>query len=120
MAHLIQYIRSFNPIAATLMKRALQHLVTTHFASHPGPQPSKELLDIIVESSNGDIRSAVMALQFACVHADADPSNARAKGKRGKKTIDSRLVLESVTRREQTLALFHLIGKILYNKSEYS
>ena len=97
------------------MKRALQNLITTHFASHSGPQPSKELLDIIVESSNGDIRSAVMALQFACVHPDAGPGNAKASRK-GRKTLDKRVILESVTRREQTLALFHLIGKILYNK----
>lgn len=72
--------------------------------------PSKEALDIIVESSNGDIRSAVMALQFACVIE---------LGNNGRKRSDEKgavVVLESVTRRGQGLALFHLMGKVLYNK----
>ncbi|KAJ3520257.1 hypothetical protein NM688_g9188 [Phlebia brevispora] len=109
---------SFNPIAPTLLTSALQHLLTTHFSSHHGVQPSKDLLDLIVESSNGDIRSAVMALQFACVHPDANASDSSRKknGRKGKRMLNSRAVLEAVTRREQTLALFHLIGKILYNK----
>ena len=38
----------------------------------------------------------------------------------GKKTAkggkSSRALLEAVTRREQSLALFHLLGKVLYNK----
>ena len=52
----------FNPIAATFLKKALTTLCTA--ASSP---ISKEALDIIIESSNGDIRSAVMAIQFASV-----------------------------------------------------
>jgi cell cycle checkpoint protein len=73
--------------------------------------PSKEVLDIIVESSNGDIRSAVMALQFACV---IEMGNKGRKRKTGEKA--AAVVLESVTRREQSLVLFHLMGKVLYNK----
>lgn len=99
----------FNPIAPTLLKKALQALLTKHFSSSPLPAPSKETVDIVVESCNGDIRSAVMALQFACV---ADPWDKKRKGKK----VPTRVVLESVTRREQSLALFHLMGKVLYNK----
>jgi len=48
-----------------------------------------------------------MALQFACiVH----------KPSQKKKNIGNTVVLEAVTRREQSLALFHLLGKVLYNK----
>ncbi|KLO11926.1 Rad17-domain-containing protein [Schizopora paradoxa] len=101
---------SFNPIAATLMTKALQALLKTHFASSKTPkshrQPSKDELSIIVESSNGDIRSAIMALQFSCISV--------SKG--NKKTSGSRALLEAVTRREQSLHLFHLLGKIMYNK----
>jgi len=32
-----------------------------------GTRPSKDIIDRITESSNGDIRSAIMTLQFACV-----------------------------------------------------
>ncbi|KAH8096805.1 Rad17 cell cycle checkpoint protein-domain-containing protein [Cristinia sonorae] len=109
----------FNPIAPTLMKKALQHLVTTHFSSSTqtlSAPPTKDVLDVVVESSNGDIRSAIMALQFACISGS---SGLKTKGRsRGKKATvsESRALLETVTRREQSLALFHLVGKLLYNK----
>ena len=70
--------------------------------------PSKEVQDVIVESANGDIRSAIMALQFACVVELPASKKGRGKG--------TTLVMEAVTRREQSLQLFHLLGKVLYNK----
>lgn len=93
------------------MRKALQAMLNTHFASVAKSKssnlaPSKEALDLVVESSNGDIRSAIMALQFSCV----------IPGKKGKK--NATLILEATTRREQSLALFHLIGKVLYNKRQ--
>ncbi|KAF6752782.1 Rad17 cell cycle checkpoint protein-domain-containing protein [Ephemerocybe angulata] len=102
----------FNPIAPTLMKKALQSMVTKHFSSPAVdlPAPSKQVLDVIVESSNGDIRSAINTLEFACTVEL--PSKKRRGGGEGGTTI----VLEAVTRRESSLALFHLIGKVLYNK----
>lgn len=101
------------------MRRALQALLATHFPpSSKVPAPSKQVLDVIVESSNGDIRSAIMALQFACV---VDLSGAkRGKSKKGTEKADAtKVVLEAITRREQSLALFHLIGKVLYNKRAF-
>ena len=86
-------------------------MLNRHFTSTPGMmslQPSKEVLDMIVESSNGDIRSAIMALQFACI---VEIPGQKSKG-------PNTFVMEAVTRREQSLALFHLLGKVLYNKSE--
>ncbi|GBE84471.1 P-loop containing nucleoside triphosphate hydrolase protein [Sparassis crispa] len=106
----------FNPIAPTLLKRALQHLLDTHFAAAAvGAPPAKNLLNAVVESANGDIRSAIMALQFACVAEAAAPGRG---GKRSRKAggPSARVLLEAVTRREQSLALFHLLGKLLYNK----
>ena len=113
------------------MTKALQALLASHFGSleaheRVGKQPAREVIDIIVESSNGDIRSAIMALQFACV-VDLPASSMGSKGKvtrktvgKTKKTTNVRAVLESVTRREQSLVLFHLMGKILYNKRQSS
>lgn len=102
----------FNPIAPTLMRKALQAMLNNHFssvASSSTMPPSKEVLDLIIDSSNGDIRNAIMALQFSCVMS--------VPGKKGKTSNrNSTLVLEATTRREQSLALFHLIGKVLYNK----
>lgn len=101
----------FNPIAPTLLRKALQGLLNTHFALNKSAQPSKEVLDAVVETANGDIRSAIMALQFAC--AASLPSGKTRKKRNAKLTT---LMLESITRREQGLVLFHLLGKVLYNK----
>ncbi|KAJ7449259.1 Rad17 cell cycle checkpoint protein-domain-containing protein [Mycena latifolia] len=102
----------FNPIAPTLMKKALQSMLTTHFSSKSsGSAPSKEMLDIVVETSNGDIRSAIMALQFSCV-----VEMPGAKGRKKQTGSSTKLVLEAVTRREQALELFHFMGRVLYNK----
>ncbi|PPQ88176.1 hypothetical protein CVT25_005141 [Psilocybe cyanescens] len=98
----------FNPIAPTLLRKALGAMLNTHFSKSTGSAPSKEALDVIVESANGDIRSAIMALQFACI--------IELPGRSKKKLGAQRAVLEAVTRREQSLALFHLLGKVLYNK----
>lgn len=107
---------AFNPIAPTLMTKALQAMLANHFASTSGKPPAKDVVEMIVESSNGDIRSAVMALEFACV---VTLTKGGGKGKTRRNTAGSggaRAVLEAVTRREQSLVLFHLMGKILYNK----
>ncbi|KAJ4474014.1 Rad17 cell cycle checkpoint protein-domain-containing protein [Lentinula edodes] len=94
----------FNPIAPTLLKKALQALLSRNFPSQKSPITG-QMLDIIVDSANGDIRSAIMALQFACIRL-----NKKTKG------AESQVLMESITRREQSLALFHLMGKVFYNK----
>ena len=89
----------FNPIAPTLMHRALKGLLSKHYdhphqlsLSHPNSHkqkneyskkggPTNEELDFIVETSNGDIRSAVMALEFAC--SDSCSSSDGARKRRG-------------------------------------
>ncbi|KAJ7696143.1 hypothetical protein B0H16DRAFT_1841853 [Mycena metata] len=91
----------------------------THFASAPkasGSAPTKEMLDIVVETSNGDIRSAIMALQFSCVPTLGGSSVKAARKKGGGAGGGAKLVLEAVTRREQSLTLFHFMGRVLYNK----
>ena len=52
-----------------------------------------------------------MALQFACI--------VHKPTQKKKKSIGHIVVLEAVTRREQSLALFHLLGKVLYNKRPF-
>ncbi|KAG6336985.1 hypothetical protein ID866_2086 [Astraeus odoratus] len=119
----------FNPIAPTLMTKALHRLLAKHFASQrtskkTEKQPPKEVLDMIVETSNGDVRSALMALQFACaVPLSLTSGKVKSKSSRSRSTIaggkTALAVLEAVTRREQSLVLFHLMGKVLYNKRKH-
>jgi cell cycle checkpoint protein len=68
----------FNPIANTFMKKAIQGMVDRHFDSNVKMKPSKSLIESIVESSEGDIRSALMALQFTTF--------APSRGKKGGST----------------------------------
>ena len=106
---------SFNPIAATYMRTALKSMLDRHFHSKSavGTRPSKDVLYLIVESSNGDIRSAINALQFACT-ADHSTHKPALKGSKKGKGPSATVMLEAVTRREQSLALFHLLGKIMH------
>lgn len=65
---------SFNPIAPTIMTKVLTALVSKQYdrstssSLRTGPKtfrkPKKEDIQLLVDSSNGDIRSAIMALQF--------------------------------------------------------
>jgi cell cycle checkpoint protein len=72
-----------------------------------------------VGTAHGDVRSALNALEFACAPA-AGTGVGAGKGKGGRRAKKgaggARAMLEAVTRREQSLVLFHLLGKILYNK----
>jgi cell cycle checkpoint protein len=74
-------------------------------------EPPKDVLDAIIESSRGDIRSAINSLEFICSRGSAEKTGV----KKNKRNL-SRAMLEIVTRRENSLVLFHLLGKILYNK----
>ena len=50
------------------MLRAMQALVIKHYEGSNIPKnkrPTKEELNILVDASNGDIRSAIMSLQFS-------------------------------------------------------
>ena len=78
---------SFNPIAPTFLNKAL---VRTLGLACPAAstRPPKEAVELIVHSSNGDIRSAINALQFLCrlkiVNTVPKGSKAAAAPKTGK------------------------------------
>lgn len=70
------------------MSRALQAISTKYYAESGlsnTKRTSKEEIDMIVETSNGDIRSAVMALQFLCSLDTNSHFNAKGKSGRRKK-----------------------------------
>lgn len=62
---------SFNPIAVTIMKKALIKVLDKIYSSSSATsilpfssRPSDKTLEIIIAHSNGDIRSALMSLEF--------------------------------------------------------
>ena len=89
----------------------------------------KHLSDDLARSSDGDIRSAVNALQMAVRlyvatdtgEADRSPTKGKAaKGKSPKRSskADAARLKAYVAERESSLALWHAVGKVLYNKRE--
>ncbi|GAA5966338.1 hypothetical protein JCM21900_003101 [Sporobolomyces salmonicolor] len=141
---------AFNPIAVTIMKKALVRILDriympppsssrskTASAPSPSTRPSASTLDLIIQHSNGDIRSALMCLQFLSMEgADAGGATslgvgskgakAAAKGKKRKRDEAgggghagkdaAKRLLQFVTARESSLFVFHALGKVLYNK----
>ncbi|KAF5364897.1 hypothetical protein D9758_008126 [Tetrapyrgos nigripes] len=106
----------FNPVAPTLLMKALKALLDMRFPKDSGSRSpiSAALLDVIVNSANGDIQNAIMGLQFACTRLN---KATKSKGKASDGTkLNEQVLVESITRREQSLVLFHLLGKVLYNK----
>ncbi|KAL7424215.1 RFC checkpoint protein Rad17 [Cryptotrichosporon argae] len=118
----------FLPLAPTFLTKALQRVLTLATAS--AKRPSTQAVQLIALSSNGDLRSAINSLQLLCTKSTTDTKRlkteangkAAGKGARGGKggrldvSPDLRAILDSVTRREQSLNLFHALGKVLYNK----
>ncbi|KAK4231040.1 cell cycle checkpoint protein RAD17 [Podospora fimiseda] len=118
----------FNPIAPTLLAKALELIVQKEARKSgrrrtPGPLVLQRLGEI------GDIRSAISSLEFLCVKGDNDADwgskVAFTKPKRGSRDVppltkDEQKSLELVSQRESTLGLFHAIGKVVYNKRDSS
>lgn len=81
------------------MRKALSNIIASHLSlttskskSKTGNAVPREILDALVEASAGDIRSAIMGVQFACLVGQGPGEaggggNGKAKGKgRGKKS----------------------------------
>jgi cell cycle checkpoint protein len=73
---------SFNPVSTTILRQGIMALLTRHYGPNGWPF-TKEIIDMMLESAHGDLRSAIMVLQFA----DSDQTGPqRALRKKGDKT----------------------------------
>ncbi|XP_065856248.1 cell cycle checkpoint protein RAD17 isoform X2 [Euphorbia lathyris] len=79
---------SFNPITNNSIKKAL-----TRICKQEQCNVTSEQIDLIAKASGGDIRHAITSLQLFCGFA-------------------------SLFGRDETLSLFHALGKFLHNKRE--
>ncbi|PNS18530.1 hypothetical protein CAC42_5069 [Sphaceloma murrayae] len=125
-SHPLTAVIEFNPIAPTLLTKALTLTATKESrVSGRRETPSPAVLSRLAEM--GDIRSAISALEFLCVRGDkegnwgAKVSFGKAKGvtKKGQgdgMTGQEREVLKVVGGREGALGLWHGVGKVVYNK----
>ncbi|KAK8785968.1 hypothetical protein V5799_007667 [Amblyomma americanum] len=111
---------AFNPIATTfvakalcaLLDRAAQSQTITH-------EPTPDDIDSIVAASNGDIRSAINALEFFCSPSQTSPlqhgSGAVPPRNDERKSVKSDTYGSGIGR-DAPLTLFHSLGKILHCK----
>lgn len=116
-------IIDFNPIAPTLLTKALELVIHKEARDSgrrriPGPSVLRKLGEI------GDIRSAISSLEFLCLRGgDGDDWGGRVAGK-SRKSANSALTkmetasLELLSQREASLGLFHAVGKVVYNKRQ--
>ncbi|WVQ69872.1 uncharacterized protein L199_008094 [Kwoniella botswanensis] len=130
----------FLPLAPTFLNKALLRVLQTAIP-RAVDRPSHATVQLIALSSNGDLRSAINSLQLVCSGKKDSKGKKRkyrgddeveedggsrkrgsGKGSRGGKgakldvSKDLRAVLDAVTRKEQSLNLFHALGKVFYNK----
>lgn len=115
----------FNPLAKTFLKKHLNALFDKHAQAVEGyRRPHDEALDLVIESSNGDIRSAVNTLQMlsqcalpGSVSVDVGSRRKRKTGSLSESTrAEIQTSLDSMARRETSLNLFHSLAKVLRNK----
>ncbi|KAJ3047376.1 Cell cycle checkpoint protein rad17 [Rhizophlyctis rosea] len=117
---------AFNPIAQTFLLKALSRVAKLEAGSrslYGGGQAVKAQIERIATSSSGDIRCALNALQFISLQSDRfwtphpprSQKNGRKKGSVVEKSQESSVPIGN---REVRLALFHSLGKVLYNKRD--
>lgn len=115
---------NFNKIAPSYMVKALSSIIAQE-SQQSGRKlgPSKAMLDAL--SSSGDIRSAIMGLEFLAMNGDlpdkgfSEPiKTTKRRGRPPDRDLNpaERQVLLAVTQRESSFGIFHATGKVVYNK----
>ncbi|KAJ6413268.1 hypothetical protein OIU84_006127 [Salix udensis] len=108
---------SFNPITINSIKKTLSRICRQEKCS-----VTDEQLDLIAKASGGDIRHAITSLQLFCVKpylvlngSFSTPSYSYRK----EDDIDALVSgISLLFGRDETLSLFHALGKFLHNKRE--
>lgn len=108
---------SFNPITINSIKKTLGRICRQEQCS-----VTDEQLDLIAKGSGGDIRHAITSLQLFCVKPDLvlNGSYSTPSYSYGKEDDIDALVsgISLLFGRDETLSLFHALGKFLHNKRE--
>jgi cell cycle checkpoint protein len=115
----------FNAIAPTILRKALETIVVKEARRSgrrktPGPLVLKRIAE------TGDIRSAISSLEFLCLRGDdGDTWSSKVTFTKTKKskteaalTKAEEEALKLISNRENSLGIFHSVGKIVYNKRQ--
>lgn len=120
---------AFNPLTVNSIKKTLSRICKEEHS-----KVSSEWIDHIAKTSGGDIRHAITSLQYFCLRPDvmlSVPLSALSISQLIEKSDEHNEVpLSSVSfeedlnpllfGRDETLTLFHALGKFLHNKRETS
>ncbi|KAI8337559.1 Rad17 cell cycle checkpoint protein-domain-containing protein [Chlamydoabsidia padenii] len=101
-------IVEFNPIIKANLKPVLTRILKSETTSLEKPAIDTQQLDHIIEACHGDIRSAILTMQFYA----ARPSLHTRKRNLGGNLKDN----SSIHGRQNHLEFFHAVGKVLYAK----
>ncbi|TKY55933.1 Cell cycle checkpoint protein RAD17 [Spatholobus suberectus] len=110
---------AFNPITVNTMKKILFRICQMEQCD-----VTAEYVDLIAKTSGGDIRHAITSLQFFCLKPNLVHSLAPSTCSRGALKEESDKPVRSDDGyslhfgRDETLSLFHALGKFLHNKRE--
>ncbi|KAE8010647.1 hypothetical protein FH972_007000 [Carpinus fangiana] len=110
---------AFNPITNNSIKKTLSRICRQEQCN-----TTAEQIDLIAKVSGGDIRQAITSLQFFCLK----PDSMHSLSLRDTTTTYSREKPDEVSSmddgfplqfgRDETLSLFHALGKFLHNKRD--
>ncbi|XP_073956878.1 rad17 checkpoint clamp loader component isoform X2 [Choristoneura fumiferana] len=114
-----------NAVSATGLKAALKRVSEIISKKHTTMynKPTAELIDCVVNSSAGDVRSAVLNLHFACLkgsYQSMETDVVIEKEPKGKKTTNSKKKQPSSRfvslGKDQTVSILHGVGRVLNPK----
>ena len=106
---------AFNPITNGSIKRTLSKICRQEQYSL-----SAEQIDLVAQASGGDIRHAITSLQFSSLKQDPmlNLSLSISKPSFPEEKADGHGGFSIQFGRDETLSLFHALGKFLHNKRE--
>ncbi|KAK4793573.1 hypothetical protein SAY86_024008 [Trapa natans] len=100
---------SFNPITSSSIKRTLSKVCKQERC-----HVTAEQLDLIAKASGGDIRQAIASLQLFSINKNVSTNPTLSDSAERKDGNPSGILFG----RDETLSLFHALGKFLHNKRE--
>lgn len=112
---------AFNPVTTNSIKMTLTRICKQEMCS-----VTPEQINLIAKASGGDIRHAITSLQYFCLSQRRMPSLTKSSpaavySKERLLEINKLDDVSSLTfGRDETLSLFHALGKFLHNKREPS
>ncbi|XP_013186926.1 cell cycle checkpoint protein RAD17 isoform X2 [Amyelois transitella] len=113
----------FNSISMTGLKGALKRIAEIISKKHTAVYniPTSDMIECVVNSSGGDVRSAVLNLHFACLKGSNTTletsvlveKETKSKGARKKKNFSSKFMSIG---KDQTVSILHGVGRVLNPK----